>query len=150
MNSRSLDSLNPSARCGFRSNAFQIRPIVDLLSPVRSAIFARVQCVAFPGVDSKVATTTSPNDVWGRAYGRGDGESSTEAAMDTNAMPVARRRRDTVLTVRASGQANGSSTGAILGARGSGRIRRHVDRIGQQGLANFTEHAATIGGGGIT
>ena len=40
-----------------RSNAAQIRPIVDLLSPVRWAIFARVQCVAFAGVDSNVATT---------------------------------------------------------------------------------------------
>ena len=48
-----------SARCGLRSNAFQIRPIVDLLSPVRSAIFARDQCVAFLGVDSSVATITS-------------------------------------------------------------------------------------------
>ena len=32
---------------------------VDFDKPVRSAIFARVQCVAFGGVDSKVATITS-------------------------------------------------------------------------------------------
>jgi len=38
---------------------FQIRPIVDFDSPVRSAILARDQCVAFAGVDSNVATTTS-------------------------------------------------------------------------------------------
>jgi len=54
-----LDSLNVSARCGLSSNAFQIRPIVDGDSPLRSAIFARDQCVAFAGVDSSVATTTS-------------------------------------------------------------------------------------------
>jgi hypothetical protein len=54
-----LDSLNVSVRCGFSSNVLQIRPIVDLLSPVRSAIFARDQCVAFFGVASSVATITS-------------------------------------------------------------------------------------------
>src|SRR3954467_6699519 len=58
-NSGSLDSLNVSARCGFASNAFQIRPIVEGESPLRWAIFARDQCVAFAGVDSNVATTTS-------------------------------------------------------------------------------------------
>ncbi|MDR6414895.1 hypothetical protein J2808_001635 [Pseudarthrobacter sulfonivorans] len=41
------------------SNAFQIRPIVDFESPERSAILALDQCVAFFGVDSSVATTTS-------------------------------------------------------------------------------------------
>jgi hypothetical protein len=51
--------LNPSARCGLSSNAFQIRPIVDFDSPDRSAIFARDQWVAFFGVDSKVAKITS-------------------------------------------------------------------------------------------
>ena len=48
-----------SARWGLRSNARQIRPIVDFDNPDRSAIFARDQCVAFSGVDSNVATTTS-------------------------------------------------------------------------------------------
>ena len=52
-------SLNESARCGLSSNARQIRPIVDLDSPLRWAIFARDQCVAFAGVASNVATTTS-------------------------------------------------------------------------------------------
>jgi len=33
-----------------RSNAFQIRPMLERDSPVRSAIFARDQCVAFAGV----------------------------------------------------------------------------------------------------
>ena len=42
----------------------QIRPIVDLDRPVRLAIFVRDQCVAFAGVDSKVATTTS--STWSR------------------------------------------------------------------------------------
>ena len=37
------------------SNTFQIRPIVDLLSPLRAAIEARDQCVAFFGVDSNMA-----------------------------------------------------------------------------------------------
>jgi hypothetical protein len=45
--------------CGLRSNAFQIRPMLERDNPLRSAIFARDQCVAFAGVDSKVATTTS-------------------------------------------------------------------------------------------
>jgi len=51
--------LNPSLRCGFSSNAFGIRPIVEADNPERSAIFALDQCVAFFGVDSNVATTTS-------------------------------------------------------------------------------------------
>jgi hypothetical protein len=51
--------LEPPARCGLRSTVLQIRPIVDLLNPVRSAIFDRVQCVALAGVDSNVAITTS-------------------------------------------------------------------------------------------
>src|SRR5829696_1304598 len=58
-NNGSPDSLNVSARCGLRSTAFQIRPMLDRDNPVRSAIFARDQCVAFAGVDSTVATTTS-------------------------------------------------------------------------------------------
>ena len=58
-NSGSLDSLKSSLRCGCSSKAFQIRPIVDLDSPQRSAIDARDQCVALAGVDSSVATTTS-------------------------------------------------------------------------------------------
>jgi hypothetical protein len=41
------------------SKAFQIRPMLERDSPLRSAIFARDQCVAFAGVDSRVATTTS-------------------------------------------------------------------------------------------
>ncbi|GAA4544158.1 hypothetical protein GCM10023175_21880 [Pseudonocardia xishanensis] len=40
-------------------NAFQIRPMVDFDNPVRSAIFDLVQCVAFAGVVSSVAITTS-------------------------------------------------------------------------------------------
>src|SRR5215210_1940306 len=58
-NSGSLDSLNVSVRCGLRSKAFQIRPIVVLDSPDRLAIDARDQCVALTGVCSNVATTTS-------------------------------------------------------------------------------------------
>ena len=54
-----LESLNRSSRCGFSSNARQIRPTVDFDSPQRRAIFARDQCVAFFGVDSNVATTMS-------------------------------------------------------------------------------------------
>ena len=37
----------------------QIRPIVDLLSPLRCAIEARDQCVASCGISSKVAVITS-------------------------------------------------------------------------------------------
>jgi hypothetical protein len=46
-------------RCGLRSKLFQIRPMVDLDSSVRSAIFARDQWVACFGVDYKAATMTS-------------------------------------------------------------------------------------------
>jgi len=56
---RVVGQLNPSVRCGLRLNPFQIRPIVDLESPLRSAIFFRDQWVACSGVDSRVATTTS-------------------------------------------------------------------------------------------
>lgn len=54
-----MDSLNPSLRCGFNSNLRQIRPIVDFDNPERSAIDLRDQCVAFFGVCSNVAVTTS-------------------------------------------------------------------------------------------
>lgn len=53
------DGKPSSTRCGFNSNVFQIRPIVDFDKPLRSAIDARDQCVAFFGVDSRVATMTS-------------------------------------------------------------------------------------------
>ena len=42
-----------------RLNAFQIRPTVDLLSPLRWAIEVRDQCVASTGVCSRVSVTTS-------------------------------------------------------------------------------------------
>src|SRR6266480_5518551 len=58
-NSGSVDSLNVSTRWGLSSNLRQIRPILDLDSPVRSAIDLRDQWVASLGVCSKVATTTS-------------------------------------------------------------------------------------------
>ena len=55
--------IGPEARTwwigGRCAKSFQIFPIVVFDSPVRSAIFARVQCVAFGGVDSSVATITS-------------------------------------------------------------------------------------------
>lgn len=54
-----MESLKPSWRWGLSPKAFQIRPIVDFDNPDCCAIFARDQCVAFFGVDSKVATTTS-------------------------------------------------------------------------------------------
>ena len=58
-NSGSEESLNPSVRCGFRSNFRQIRPIVDGDRPLRLAIDARDQWVASFGVCSSVATMTS-------------------------------------------------------------------------------------------
>lgn len=48
-----------SLRCGLSPKSRQIRPIVDLLSPLRLAIEARDQRVAFFGVSSSVATTSS-------------------------------------------------------------------------------------------
>ena len=58
-NSGSVDSLNVPVKCGLMSNLRQIRPIVDLLSPLRSAIEARDQCVASGGISSSVAVMTS-------------------------------------------------------------------------------------------
>src|SRR5215472_1967258 len=58
-NSGSEDSLKVPVKCGFRSNFRQIRPIVDLDSPLRAAIEDRDQCVAPCGVSSKVAVMTS-------------------------------------------------------------------------------------------
>lgn len=49
---RIVRQLDPSARCGLSSNAFQIRPIMDGEGPDRCAIFVLDQCVAFFGVDS--------------------------------------------------------------------------------------------------
>jgi hypothetical protein len=48
-NSGSVDSLNPSLRCGLRSNFRQIRPIVEGDRPLRAAIDDRDQCVALAG-----------------------------------------------------------------------------------------------------
>src|ERR1700689_1737849 len=55
----SVDSLKVPAKCGLRSNLRQIRPIVDLDSPLRCAIEARDQCVASAGISSRVAVMTS-------------------------------------------------------------------------------------------
>ena len=51
--------LEPVLEWGLRSNFRQIRPMVDLLRPDRSAIDARDQWVASFGISSRVATTTS-------------------------------------------------------------------------------------------
>src|SRR5664279_2503151 len=72
-----LDISNPSVLCGLSSNAFQIRPLVDLDRPLRSAILARDQGVAFLGVDSSVATTTSSTCLSVTVAGRPDRGSST-------------------------------------------------------------------------
>src|SRR6266568_762093 len=58
-NSGSVDSLNVPVKCGLMSNLRQIRPIVDLLSPLRPAIEDRDQCVASGGISSSVAVMTS-------------------------------------------------------------------------------------------
>jgi len=49
-----VESLTWSTRCS-SPKSFQIFPIVDHDRPVRSAIFERVPCVAFGGVDPSVA-----------------------------------------------------------------------------------------------
>src|SRR6476469_1604935 len=59
MNCGSLLILNVSTRCGLSPNASQIRPTVDLDSPVSAAIDARDQCVASLGWRSSVATSTA-------------------------------------------------------------------------------------------
>ena len=75
-NSGSVDSLNVPAKCGLRSNLRQIRPIVDLLSPLRSAIEARDQCVASGGISSSVAVMTS-STLSGRTDGGRPGRGSS-------------------------------------------------------------------------
>jgi hypothetical protein len=62
MNCGSVDSFQVSCRWGLRPKFRQIRPIVDLLSPDRSAICFRDQWVASGGVSSSVATITPPPD----------------------------------------------------------------------------------------
>ena len=57
--SGSDDNLKVPVRCGLRSKSRQIRPMVDFDRPLRAAIDARDQCVAFFGVCSSVVTTTS-------------------------------------------------------------------------------------------
>jgi hypothetical protein len=54
----SLESVKVSVRCGLSPKSRQIRPIVERLSPDRSAIDARDQCVAFGGLCSSVAVIT--------------------------------------------------------------------------------------------
>jgi hypothetical protein len=58
-NNGSVDSLNVSVRCGVSSQRRQIRPTVDFDSPDFSPIEALDQWVAFFGICSSVATTTS-------------------------------------------------------------------------------------------
>lgn len=76
-NSGSLESLNVSAGWPEVKRPPD-RPTVDSDSPVRSAIFALDQCVAWSGVDSKVATSTSSTClavIVGGRPGRGSSES---------------------------------------------------------------------------
>ena len=87
----SVDSLKESCRRGLRSNLRQIRPMVDLLSPVRLAIEARDQCVSLPGVSSSVATTTS--STWSsRIDGGRPGRGSSCRPSSRRAMNRARHR----------------------------------------------------------
>src|SRR5262249_15108023 len=58
-NCGSVESLNPSTRCGLRSKRRQIRPTVEGDRPIRLAIDVLDQCVALAGASSRVATTTS-------------------------------------------------------------------------------------------
>src|ERR1017187_6177218 len=64
-NCGSVDSLNPSARCGLRPKSRQICPIAERDSPDLFAIDLRDQCAA----SSRVATTTAP--AWSGVTGRG-------------------------------------------------------------------------------
>jgi hypothetical protein len=57
--SGSVDSWKPSMRCGLTSNLRRTRPTVDFDRPLRLAIEARDQWVAFRGSSSRVAVTTS-------------------------------------------------------------------------------------------
>ena len=72
-----------SVRCGANPNARQIRPIVDSERPERSAIFDRDQCVAFSGVDSNVATSTSSTCLAVIVAGR-PGRGSSESPSNRN------------------------------------------------------------------
>ena len=77
-NSGSDESLNVLVKWGLISNLRQIRPIVDLLSPLRPAIEALDQCVASAGISSSVAVMTSstlPSRIDGGRPGRGSSTS---------------------------------------------------------------------------
>ena len=54
-----MESLNPSARCGLRSNAFQIRPIVEGESPLRGGRYAVQSYLEHHG--RKLARRFDPN-----------------------------------------------------------------------------------------
>ena len=97
MNSGSVDSLNPSVRCGLSSNLRQIRPIVERDRPLRRAIEARDQCVAALGVSSSVAATTSStwsSRIDGGRPGRGSSASPSSRRDEPAPPPGHRARRD--------------------------------------------------------
>ena len=84
-------------KCGLMSDLRQIRPIVDLDSPARSAIEARDQCVASAGISSSVAVMTSStlsSRIDGGRPGRGSSASPSSRC-------AANRRRH-LLTVAGS------------------------------------------------
>jgi hypothetical protein len=79
-------------RLGLISNAFQIRPMLDLDSPLRSAISARDQCVALRGVDSRAARITSSTYsavIDGGRPGRGSSDRPSNRNSMNRAPPLA-------------------------------------------------------------
>jgi len=114
-NCGSVESLKKSCTWGLSSNCRQIRPIVDLLSPVRAAIEARDQCVALGGVCSSVAITTSStwsSRIEGGRPGRGSSTSpssrwATNRPRQRVTVPgVTRNRAATSVFDRPSAQAS--------------------------------------------
>jgi len=95
--------LNPSLRWGCRPKSFQIRPIVEADSPDLAAIEERDQWVAFFGVDSSVATSTS--STWSRVIEAGrPGRSSSNSPSRRDSMNR-RRHLPTVMAAQRSSAA---------------------------------------------
>ena len=95
MNNGSVDSLKWSTRWGLSPKSFQILPIVVFDSPVRCAIFALLQWVAFEGVDSNVATITS--STWSTLIERGRPGRSSSSRPSRRCSMNRRRHFETVL-----------------------------------------------------
>ena len=95
-NSGSVESLNPSTRCGLRSNRRQIRPIVDGDRPTRRHRRPRPVRRVRPASPPASPTTTSStlsNRIDGGRPGRGSSTNPSRRLVDEPAPPLGHRVR---------------------------------------------------------